>query len=103
MAIWQWALIDLGILAVGMVWLGMIVGSLAKSAKRLANDNGELHAAIEKLSASTEAEGDYHRPETNLEDSAFERTAILLKRMRTQDQKREAKKRRLIARFSTRK
>jgi hypothetical protein len=103
MAIWQWALIDLGILVIGAVWLGLIVGSLAKSAKRLSDDNRELVAAIEKLSASTEAKGTYQRPETNLDDSAFERPAILLKRMRSQDQKREAKKRRLIARFSTRK
>ena len=103
MAFWQWTLIDLAILTSGAIWHGVLVRELGKSAKRMANENEKLIEKLSLLSLATESTSTYQRPVNNLNDSALEKTTILLKRMRTQDQKREAKKRRLIARFSTRK
>jgi hypothetical protein len=103
MAIWQWALIDAGILVLGGLWLSSVVISMAKSAKTLISENSKLLEQVQALEAATSERSSYEAPKDNLQDSAFEKTAIFLKRLRVQEQKREAKKRRLIARFSTRK
>ena len=103
MQLWQWLLIDIGILGLGGVWLATIIVNLARVAKRAAADSADLIDALSKLQAATSTESSYSAPKTNLEDSAFEKTEQLLARLRRQEKKREAKKRRLIARFSERK
>lgn len=103
MKLWQWLLIDIGILTLGGLWLGSIVLNLGRSAKDAVKENQSLVDALAELQSASDAKGNYSAPKTNLEDSAFEKTEQLLARLRRQDKKREAKKRRLIARFSERK
>lgn len=103
MELWQWLIVDFAVLAIGGLWLLFLLRNLANSAKKLVTDNRRLLDAIAKLQEASGSEAQYVAPKTNLEDSAFEKTEQLLGRLRMQDKKREAKKRRLIARFSKRK
>jgi hypothetical protein len=103
MAFWQWSLVFLGIILAGGVWIGSITISLSSSSKKLMKENAELLEAIAKLQALGEEKPEYTAPANNLNDSVYEKTAAFLKRKRAQEQKRDAKKRRLISRFSKRK
>ena len=103
MPFWMWLLIDLGILLIGAAWLGYLLWELKFRADKVKQIIKPLLAKAQTLGDAIESHPLYAKPANNLDDDPLELTGRWLKLKGAREQKREAKKRRLIARLSTRK
>jgi len=100
---WGWLLIFLGIVLVGAGWLGYLLWELKFKAEKVGQLIEPVLAQTQTLVEALESHPLYNKPANNLDDDPIEMTNRWLKLRGAREQKREAKKRRLIARLSTRK
>ena len=103
MALWVWLLIDLGILLIGAAWLGYLAWELKFRVDKVQEIIDPMLARAQTLESAIQSHPRYNKPANNLDDDPLELTGRWLKLKSARQQKREAKKRRLIARLSTRK